>query len=89
MTDAETLTTTDASAADSDALPKAPTGISGLDEHAKRLCAVHLTGRYDLSVFATPTFIKAYPLPKRRFVGDLSDTDRVLRALDLTPEATA
>src|SRR5208337_3947923 len=32
---------------------------------------------------AAPTLIKRLPLPLRRFIGDLSDTDRVLVRLDL------
>lgn len=38
-------------------------------------------------VLATPTLIRLEPLPQRRIVGDLSDTARVLRALDLTAPA--
>ncbi|MGZ5372303.1 MAG: circadian clock KaiB family protein [Aeromicrobium sp.] len=66
--------------------------------NARRLCDVHLRGRCDLSVvdvhddptaavtsrlLATPTLVKNLPLPVRRVVGDLSHTDKVLRALDL------
>lgn len=67
-------------------------------EEAKQLCDDHLAGRYDLSVvdvhedraavasdgvLATPTLVKNRPLPTRRIIGDLSDADKVLRALDL------
>ena len=70
--------------------------------NARQLCDVHLAGRYHLSVvdvhedptalissrvLATPTLVKNRPLPVRRVVGDLSHTDKVLRALDL-PVAT-
>ncbi len=34
-------------------------------------------------VFLTPTLIRVAPLPQRRIVGTLRDTERVLRALDL------
>jgi circadian clock protein KaiB len=34
-------------------------------------------------MLATPTLVKNWPLPVRRFVGDLSDTDKVLVALGL------
>ena len=66
--------------------------------NARRLCDVHLHGRCHLSVvdvhenpaavltsrlLATPTLVRNVPLPTRRVVGDLSDTDKVLRALDL------
>ena len=66
--------------------------------NARRLCDVHLHGRCHLVVIdvhenpaavlssrllATPTLVRSRPLPMRRVVGDLSDTDKVLRALDL------
>jgi circadian clock protein KaiB len=34
-------------------------------------------------VLATPTLVKSWPLPMRKFVGDLSHTDKVLAALGL------
>ncbi len=66
--------------------------------NAKRLCESHLHGRYQLTVvdvhenpdavladqvLATPTLLKRLPLPVRKLVGDLSQTDKVLQALDL------
>ena len=66
--------------------------------NARRLCEMHCTGRYRLSVvdihedpsslmtnnlLATPTLIKTSPGPPRRVVGDLSHGDRVVEALDL------
>ncbi|MGZ8724278.1 MAG: circadian clock KaiB family protein [Aeromicrobium sp.] len=66
--------------------------------NARRLCDAHLHGRCQLAVvdvhddpsvilasrlLATPTLVKNLPLPVRRIVGDLSQTDKVLRALDL------
>lgn len=66
--------------------------------NARRLCDTYLHGRFHLSVvdvhddpaaviasrlLATPTLVRNLPLPVRRVVGDLSDTDKVLRALDL------
>ncbi len=66
--------------------------------NARRLCDVHLQGRCRLSVvdvhddpaavltsrlLATPTLVRNLPLPVRRVVGDLSHTDKVLRALEL------
>jgi circadian clock protein KaiB len=64
--------------------------------HAKRLCEVHLPGRYQLSVIdvrdatafgeellVTPTLVRNQPLPERRVVGDLSDIDRVFATLRL------
>lgn len=66
----------------------------------KALCAGRLKGRYTLEVIdvyqeperardeqvvAVPTLIKASPSPLRRLIGDLSDTARVLRGLNLPP----
>jgi circadian clock protein KaiB len=63
-----------------------------------RLCEQHLKGRYDLQIIdlqqepalaweeqivAVPTLIKQLPVPLRRLVGDLSETDHVLVGLDL------
>lgn len=70
--------------------------------NARHLCDTHLHGRCSLSVvdvhedpaavltsrlLATPTLVRNQPLPVRRVVGDLSDTEKVLRALDLPPVA--
>ncbi len=70
-------------------------------ENARALCHEHLEGRYDLEVFdiyqmptlakdhqiiAAPTLVKVLPVPLRRFVGDLSRTERVLFGLDLREE---
>jgi circadian clock protein KaiB len=64
--------------------------------NARAICEAHLTGRYELAivdvnqdpelargrrVLATPTLLKMHPLPERMLVGDLSDRERVLRAL--------
>ncbi len=65
------------------------------------LCDEHLAGRYDLEVIdiyqqpdaaaleqiiAAPTLVKESPLPARRVVGNLSDTDKVLISLNIQPE---
>lgn len=67
----------------------------------RRLCDTHLSGRYALEivdiiqqpemlkqdqVLAAPTLIKRYPLPARRFIGDMSRTETLLRGLDLSPD---
>ena len=67
----------------------------------KKICDEHLRGRYDLEVIdvyqnpvlakgeqiiAAPTLIKKLPLPLRRFIGDLSDSERILLGLDLRPK---
>lgn len=66
---------------------------------AQRLCETYLTGRYALAVVdlndqtvvegagvvvAAPTLMKNQPLPQRQVVGDLSDVDHVLAALDIS-----
>ena len=66
--------------------------------NARALCDAHLDGRYDLNivdvnqdpeqargsrVLATPTLLKNVPAPARMLVGDLSDQERVLLALDV------
>lgn len=67
----------------------------------KALCETHLKGRYvltitdlyehkelarDHQILAAPTLIRELPLPVRRLIGDLSQEERVLVALDLPPE---
>ncbi len=69
-------------------------------ENIRRICDEHLRGRYQLQVIdiyqqpqfakseqiiAAPTLIKKLPAPLRRFVGDLSDEEKVLVGLDLLP----
>jgi len=64
----------------------------------RRICEEHLKGRYELEVvdvvknpglaageqiIAAPTLVKKLPLPLRRFIGDLSETERILLGLDL------
>ncbi len=66
--------------------------------NVKEICEQHLEGRYDLEVIdiyqqpilaegeqiiAAPTLIKKLPLPLRKFLGDLSDLERILVGLDL------
>jgi circadian clock protein KaiB len=66
---------------------------------AKQLCDVHLGGRHRLAVvdvnddptavlghhvLVTPTLLRHQPLPTRRYAGDLSDTDKVLVALNFS-----
>ncbi len=64
----------------------------------RRICDEQLEGRCDLQVIdiykqpvlakgeqiiATPTLIKKLPPPLRKFIGDLSNTERILLGLDL------
>jgi circadian clock protein KaiB len=66
--------------------------------HVKKICEENLQGRYDLEVIdiyqqpdlireeqilAAPTLIKKLPLPLRKIIGDMSNTDRILVGLDL------
>lgn len=66
----------------------------------RKLCEEHLKGLYELEVVdllddparaladqivAAPTLVKAHPLPVRKFIGDLSQTERLLQGLDLKP----
>ena len=66
----------------------------------RRICEENLHGRYDLEVvdvyenpdatrelqiIATPTLVKILPEPLRRIIGDLSNKERVLAGLNLTP----
>ncbi|HEY0060349.1 MAG TPA: circadian clock KaiB family protein [Flavisolibacter sp.] len=64
----------------------------------KQLCEEHLKGRYSLQIIdvyqhgavaeqeqliALPLLIKRFPLPERRMIGDLSNTEKVLKGLGL------
>lgn len=64
----------------------------------RKICEEHLRGRYDLEIIdirehptlakgeqiiAAPTLVKQLPLPVRRFIGDMSETERILLGLDL------
>ena len=66
--------------------------------NVRKLCDEHLDGRYELEVIdifqhpelakgeqliATPTLIKKLPLPLRRLIGDMSDSERFLVGIDL------
>lgn len=74
--------------------PKSICAISNL----KKICEEHLAGRYDLQVIdiyqqptlakgeqivATPTLIKKLPLPLRKLIGDMSNTEKILLGLDM------
>lgn len=64
----------------------------------KQLCEEHLKGRYHLEIIdvyqqadiaekeqliALPLLIKKQPLPEKRMIGDMSDTQKVLKGLGL------
>ena len=67
----------------------------------KEICEEHLKGRYELEIIdifqqpvlakgeqiiAAPTLIKKLPMPIRKFIGDMSDTEKILIGLDLRPK---
>lgn len=67
----------------------------------RKICEEHLQGRYALRVIdiykqpdlakreqiiAVPTLIKKFPLPLRKFIGDLSDSKMLLKGLNVRPE---
>jgi circadian clock protein KaiB len=76
--------------------PKSLRAFSNL----KLICEEHLGDRYEIEVIdlrenptlaagqeiiAVPTLIRALPEPIMRIIGDLSDTERVIVGLQLTP----
>jgi circadian clock protein KaiB len=80
--------------------PRSVRAISNI----KKICEEHLQGRYSLEVvdlyqqprlakgeqiIAAPTLIKQLPMPLRTFIGDMSDTEKILVGLDLRPKAEA
>jgi circadian clock protein KaiB len=73
-------------------------------QNIRAICEEKLQGRYDLEVIdiyqhpeqarpeqvvVTPTLVKKLPLPVRRLIGDLSNTERVLVGLDIVPRQIA
>ena len=66
----------------------------------RKICEEQLAGQYDLEVvdiyqepararedqiIAAPTLIKSLPLPLRRFIGDISESERLLIGIGLRP----
>lgn len=64
----------------------------------RKICEENLAGRYELEIVdvsrnpklavaeqivAAPTLIKQLPEPLRRFIGDMSQTERILVGLDV------
>jgi len=67
-------------------------------DNVRKICAEHLQGRHQLEIIdiyqqpdlvkkgqivAAPTLVKELPPPLRRFIGDMSKTERILLGLDL------
>ncbi len=76
--------------------PKSLTAFSNL----QRICEEHLRGLYRIEIIdliekpqlakgdqilAIPTLVRKLPVPVRKIIGDLSNTERVLIGLDLRP----
>ena len=74
-----------------------PKSINAL-KNLKAICEDKLDGKYKIEVidllvnpqlagddqiFAVPTLVRKLPVPVRKIIGDLSDTERVLVGLDL------
>ena len=75
--------------------PKSITALANL----KRLCDQHLAGRYRIEVVdladqphragrddivVVPTLVRRLPLPIRKIIGDLSQSEKVLVGLNVT-----
>ena len=76
-----------------------PRAVAAFD-NLKKLCEVHLAGRYEIEVVdllenpklaagdqivAVPTLVRKLPPPMKKIIGDLSNEERVLVGLDLRP----
>jgi circadian clock protein KaiB len=70
--------------------------------NVRKFCEAHLAGRYELTVIdlsqspalaaanqiiAAPTLVRERPLPERRFIGDMSNVERLLFGLDVPVQA--
>lgn len=68
--------------------------------HLERICEEHLQGRYTIEVIdllenptlavgdqiiAIPTVVRRLPAPMKKIIGDLSNMERVIVGLNLTP----
>ena len=66
----------------------------------RKICETHLQGQYRIEVvdllenpqlsrgdqiLAVPTLVRKLPVPVRKIIGDLSNTERVLVGLDIRP----
>jgi circadian clock protein KaiB len=69
--------------------------------NTRKICEEYLPGRYELEVIditqdpdrardeqilAAPTLIKRLPLPLRRFIGDMSEAERLVVGLDISQQ---
>jgi circadian clock protein KaiB len=77
-----------------------PRSINAI-ENIRKICEENLQGRYELEIIdiyqqpeyakkeeiiAAPTLIKKLPLPLRKFIGDMSNKDKILIGLNLVPK---
>ena len=68
----------------------------------KKICDEHLAGRYELEIIdltkspelakseqitATPALVKQLPLPLRKLIGDMSDSEKLLAGIGLKPKS--
>ena len=80
--------------------PKALRAFANL----RQICEDHLAGRYRIEVIdlleepqlgqgdqilALPTLVRKLPVPIKKIIGDLSNTERVLVGLDIRPRPKA
>ena len=78
------------------ATPNSTRAVSNI----RQICETHLKDNYSLEIIdvyqqhklaeeeqliALPLLIKKLPLPERRLIGDMSDTQKVLKGLGLLP----
>jgi len=76
--------------------PKSAAAVTNL----KKLCETHLAGKYRIEVIdllkspqlsvddqivAVPTLVRKLPVPMRKIIGDLSNSERTLVGLQLRP----
>jgi circadian clock protein KaiB len=68
-------------------------------ENVRKICSEYLAGRCQMEIIdiyqqpalakerqivAAPTLVKEHPLPMRKFIGDMSQTERILEGLDVS-----
>ena len=66
--------------------------------NVRKFCETFLAGRFEIEIIdifkepqvaksaqliAAPTLVKEFPLPVRRFIGDMSKTEKLLAGLDI------
>lgn len=74
-----------------------PNSIKAIN-NIKSICEIYLAGKYALEIvdiyqqaevakkeqiIALPLLIKKFPLPEKRLIGDMSETEKVLKGLGL------